>query len=57
VEYILDALQDNNPIGTRYVWWFVEVGDVTLIETDVPVYYWIIELVISYWTSWRHLGS
>ena len=57
VEYILDALQDNNPIGTRYVWWFVETGDVTLIETDVSVYYWILEMVITYWTSWRPLGS
>ena len=31
VEYILDALQDNNPIGTRYVLWFVKTSDVILI--------------------------
>ena len=51
VEYILDALQDNNPIGTRYVLWFVEAGDVTLIETDVSVCNCMLELIISYLTS------
>ena len=56
VEYILDALQDNNPIGTRYVWWFIETRDVTLFETDVSVYYWIQELIIFYSASRRPLG-
>jgi hypothetical protein len=31
VEYILDALQDNNPIGTRYVSWIVETRNISLI--------------------------
>jgi len=34
VEYILDALQDNNPIGTRYVSCSSETRDATLIKTD-----------------------